>query len=133
MNGKSPLDVWSRCVRRCIRDWARDHGQVPPLFGAVSVRANPRRVQAMMRLDLLPDRAAVDEQLRELVARHDPVFAAYGGVVPSGSRLVVVAFDRTLTDAWEASVSPDGIGGWDRASVGEVAVAPAFLQEALRA
>jgi hypothetical protein len=120
---KDPFDTWQRSVRRALRDYARDSGQVPSLFGAVSRGANTHKVESLPRLDLLPDAKTVREHLSQHASRFLSRFAAVAQLKdhpdPSEAQgashvllLSCLTIDRTA--CWVAPANARGILGWDR-------------------
>ncbi len=107
---RDPLEVWRRSVRRCLRDFVRDQGEVPGLVCFVSKAKNPRKVQ-MLRLELVPDRSAVRTVIREEAERHGSGFAAYGALSEPHFLLVCMDAHRVVMDAAECSAE-SGMGGW---------------------
>ena len=127
-----PEAIFQRAVRRAVRDYVRDTGQVPSLMAAVSEGASPRTLHLSMRLDLLEDRLAVQAHVQGMVREHGSCFAAVGGLTRERTRLAVTVVSADRADMWSAAVDElDGIAGWHRGGA-ELLEGAEWMQRAIR-
>lgn len=122
---KDPFEIWTRSVRRAIRDHVRDRGEVPSLMAAFSTGANPRALRANTALHLMPDAHAVAERIADDLRRFESRFGAIGQLKPHPDPveheqgwhlLLITTFTLDRVDSWAALVHPlEGVRGWDAA------------------
>lgn len=114
--GRSELSVWSRSVRRALRDWVRDQAAVPSVAVWVSAGSNPRRLR-MVPAYLLTDSRAVHSSLEHAVLTDRSRFAAYGALMEVGGDQFfgLVALDGVAREQWVAPASAGaGLGAWQQ-------------------
>lgn len=117
MTVRDDLDLFSRSVRRHVRNHVMDRGEVPALCAVTSVGWNPRKLRGQMSLHLLAEAVDVKGQLEGMLREHCSRYAAVGSLVPDegGGTLLLAVFDASRCEKWQASADLElGLSGWER-------------------